>query len=100
MAQPLKSLNCLWLHLTYNLLERGLQYILMPPNCRALIGIHTMQEQSFTNLLPSTVQSEIPKELGAKKSYLQGTDKQGRSLSVVICSRHSRSKRNIEECRR
>eukprot|EP00891_Asterochloris_glomerata_P005452 jgi/Astpho2/5452/gw1.00077.17.1_t len=42
-------------------------------------------------------ESEIPKELGAKKAYLQGTDKQGRSLSVVICSRHSRSKRNIEE---
>ena len=64
------------------------------------MGPQTLQEQSLATLLPSALQSEIPKELGAKKSYLQGTDRQGRSLSVVICSRHSRSKRNIEECRR
>ena len=63
------------------------------------MGPQTMCK-SLAKLLPSAVQSEIPKELGAKKSYLQGTDKLGRSLSVVICSRHSRSKRNIDECRR
>lgn len=43
---------------------------------------------------------EIANELNAKKSYLQGRDKQGRPISVVIARNHFPNKEDFDEFRR
>lgn len=34
------------------------------------------------------MQSEIPKEIAANKLFLQGTDKSGRGLSIMLAGKH------------
>lgn len=46
------------------------------------------------------IQKDITSELGAKKAYLQGTDKQGRAVSIIVGSKHSKTKRDLEETKR
>lgn len=44
-------------------------------------------------------ETEIPNELNAKKSYLQGRDKQGRPISVILARNHFNNK-DVDEFRR
>ncbi|KAK9832194.1 hypothetical protein WJX74_002573 [Apatococcus lobatus] len=45
-------------------------------------------------------EKDIKGELEARKAFLQGTDKQGRAVSVIVGSKHSKSKRDLEETKR
>ena len=45
-------------------------------------------------------EAEIPNELNAKKSYLQGRDKQGRPISVILARNHIHNKEDFDEFRR
>jgi hypothetical protein len=46
------------------------------------------------------VQDEIKNELAAQKVFLQGPDRHGRGVIILKASRHSRSKRDLEENKR
>ena len=46
------------------------------------------------------VQDEMKDELAAEKCFLQGPDKHGRGVIILKTSRHSKTKRNLEETKR
>ena len=48
----------------------------------------------------SDAQKDIKSELEGKKSYLQGVDNQGRAVSIILASKHSKSKRDLDETKR
>lgn len=43
---------------------------------------------------------QIRNELEAEKIYLQGHDKAGRSIAVIMANKHDTYKRNFEEFKR
>ncbi|CAM6083253.1 unnamed protein product [Calypogeia fissa] len=45
-------------------------------------------------------ESEIPNELGADKMFIQGRDKCGRPIGVVLLAKHDATKRNLEELKK
>ena len=45
----------------------------------------------------NVLQDEIAQELAAQKVFLQGCDKMGRQVTVLLVERHKRSKRDLAE---
>ncbi|KAK9808942.1 hypothetical protein WJX72_006723 [[Myrmecia] bisecta] len=48
----------------------------------------------------SIAKAEVERELASQKSFLQGTDKHGRPVIVMLAKRHLRAVRDVEETKR
>ena len=46
------------------------------------------------------VQSEVTRELASNKTFIQGTDRQGRPCMYILAAKHIVADRDVEECKR
>ena len=76
---------------------RHMGFLLTPcPTCTS----HVRLSWARTLAKPLRVQDEIPRELAAKKAFLQGCDREGHPVLVVWGARHDMGDRSIEETKR